>query len=254
MNLNCDIEIARSYTSKTQQARVIYEQWMEQEGYCLNCSRNRLLRTPTNTKARDFICIECSHPYELKAMRGRFTSRICDGAYQSMMTRIHDGSVASFLLLEYDAEWNVRGLNAIHRNFITPSVIEKRKPLSQTARRAGWIGCNILLGSIPVEGRIRLVNECIVVPRSSVRSNFQTVSKLSGFSVEERSWTSLTLRLLHQLNKPSFTLQEVYAIESHFASVYPNNNNLRAKIRQQLQRLRDTGLLEFQGNGCYRFK
>ena len=227
---------------------------MEKEGYCLNCSMNRLLRTPTNTKARDFICARCNHPYELKSTRGHFTSRICDGAYQSMIDRVQNGSVASFFLLEYDAEWNVRELNAIHRNFIIPSVIEKRRPLSPKARRAGWIGCNILLSSIPVEGKIWLVNGCTVVPKSTVRSNFQTASKLSKFSVEERGWTSLTLQILHQMNKPSFTLQEVYALESHFASAYPKNNNIRAKIRQQLQHLRDTELLEFQGNGCYRFK
>ncbi|MCB9805227.1 hypothetical protein H6769_06535 [Candidatus Peribacteria bacterium] len=33
-------------------------------------------------------------------------------------------------------------------------MIEKRKPLSSTARRAGWTGCNILLNLIPESGKI----------------------------------------------------------------------------------------------------
>ena len=32
---------------------------------------------------------------------------------------------------------------------------------------------------------------------------------------------------------------------------HPNNNNIRAKIRQQLQQLRDRGIISFLGNGRY---
>ncbi|MGA2242660.1 MAG: DpnI domain-containing protein [Verrucomicrobiota bacterium] len=38
-----------------------------------------------------------------------------------------------------------------------PSAIIKRKPLSPTARRAGWIGCNFALNRVPVEARIAVV-------------------------------------------------------------------------------------------------
>jgi type II restriction enzyme len=254
MDLNCDPELARGYTSKSQQSRVIHEQWLEREGYCLNCDGDRLQCMQPNTEARDFCCPICDHPYELKAKSGGLPKKICDGAFRSMMGRILDRSVASLLLLEYNAMLNVHGLTAIHRCFITPDVIEKRTPLSPTARRAGWVGCNILLSHIPIEGRIPLVSNRSVIPRSIVRSRFQSVSRLSQLSVDERGWTALTLRILHRLNKPSFTLRDVYALESNFALEYPNNKNLRAKIRQQLQRLRDSGLLEFQGNGHYRFK
>ena len=33
---------------------------------------------------------------------------------------------------------------------------------------------------------------------------------------------------------------------------YPSNHNIRPKIRQQLQVLRDRGIIEFLGNGNYR--
>jgi type II restriction enzyme len=35
---------------------------------------------------------------------------------------------------------------------------------------------------------------------------------------------------------------------------HPSNNNVKAKIRQQLQFLRDKGVLDFVGRGQYRMK
>ena len=53
--------------------------------------------------------------------------------------------------------------------------------------------------------------------------------------------------------RPEFTLVEVYAQEARLAALYPGNNTIRPKIRQQLQVLRDRGWLAF-GNrrGTYR--
>ena len=49
-----------------------------------------------------------------------------------------------------------------------------------------------------------------------------------------------------------FKLSEVYYFSEYLKSRYPENNNIQAKIRQQLQILRDQGLIEFLGNGHYR--
>lgn len=50
---------------------------------------------------------------------------------------------------------------------------------------------------------------------------------------------------------PEFTLSDVYAHEAALAALYPGNHNVRPKIRQQLQVLRDRGWLEFNGRGTY---
>ena len=42
----------------------------------------------------------------------------------------------------------------IPKFFFTPSIIEKRKPLSENARRAGWVGCNILYNQLPYSAKI----------------------------------------------------------------------------------------------------
>lgn len=49
-----------------------------------------------------------------------------------------------------------------------------------------------------------------------------------------------------------FTLAEVYAFADTLRRLHPQNLHVHDKIRQQLQRLRDLGLLEFVGQGNYR--
>lgn len=44
---------------------------------------------------------------------------------------------------------------------------------------------------------------------------------------------------------------DVYAHEAALAALYPGNNNVRPKVRQQLQVLRDRGWLEFNGRRVY---
>jgi len=41
-------------------------------------------------------------------------------------------------------------------------------------------------------------------------------------------------------------------MEKAFVAAYPKNNNIRAKMGQQLQVLCDLGYLEFLGTGTYR--
>lgn len=44
----------------------------------------------------------------------------------------------------------------------------------------------------------------------------------------------------------------LYAFETTLALQYPNNHFIKDKIRQQLQFLRDKGMIEFLGRGHYR--
>lgn len=60
------------------------------------------------------------------------------------------------------------------------------------------------------------------------------------------------LNVVRALNKNEFILQDVYAFAAHLAKLHPANRHVRNKIRQQLQVLRDLGLVEFLGRGRYR--
>jgi type II restriction enzyme len=52
-------------------------------------------------------------------------------------------------------------------------------------------------------------------------------------------------------DKPEFELAEIYESEEKLAKLHPANRHVRDKIRQQLQVLRDIGILEFRGAGQY---
>jgi type II restriction enzyme len=161
-----DISLGTGYISRPQRARKISESWIAANGYCLNCESNRLVPTATNTRSRDFFCDKCAHPYELKSKCGMFSTRILDGAYDAMLRTIREGKTPTFLLLEYSASWRIDGLTAIHHSLITETSIQRRKPLASSARRAGWVGCNIVIPAIAVEGRIPILRDGIMQPRS----------------------------------------------------------------------------------------
>jgi type II restriction enzyme len=44
----------------------------------------------------------------------------------------------------------------------------------------------------------------------------------------------------------------VYQFEKQLAAKHPENNHIKDKIRQQLQMLRDKGIIGFNGRGHYR--
>jgi type II restriction enzyme len=252
MLLSCDITAAVGYTSQAQISRVLSEAWFRDNGYCLNCKRERLLQTPANTKASDFVCEGCDERYELKAFRAMPRRTLVDGAYSALVSRIQGGTVPTLMLLERDPHWRIRSLTAIHRLFLTTSVVEKRRPLSPNARRAGWIGCNIRLDLIGPDAQVKVVDRGVAVDRRDVRTSFRRFERLGEVSPDLRGWTTLTLAVIRSLNCAGFSLDDLYSREETFATVYPKNNNLRAKVRQQLQVLRDLGYLRFLGRGQYR--
>ncbi len=59
------------------------------------------------------------------------------------------------------------------------------------------------------------------------------------------------MRCIEILAKPTFSLEELYKFEDVLQREHPNNHNVRAKLRQQLQVLRDKNYLEFLGGGKY---
>lgn len=65
-------------------------------------------------------------------------------------------------------------------------------------------------------------------------------------------WKLSMFEIISTLNQ-EFTLEDVYKYEQELRRRYPENRNIRPKIRQQLQFLRDLGLIEFLSNdGEYR--
>ena len=252
MLLRCDTSIADRYISQAQKSRVLSEKWIESNGYCLSCESDVLRRSSANTKATDFACPRCEQNYELKAFRIKPKNTLVDGAYGALMGRILDGTVPTLMMLERNEQWEIQSLTAIHHLFLTPDVVVQRKPLSPDARRAGWIGCNIRLDRLASDARIEVISSGVFNNRSLVRGAYRRFGNLNEISPDKRGWTILTLGIIRDLRREAFTLSDLYGKEGQFARVYPENRNVRPKIRQQLQILRDLGYLEFLGSGTYR--
>ena len=168
-----------------------------------------------------------------------------------MMRALRSDTVPNLLLMQYTADWFVHNLLIVPSFFFTPAAIEKRKPLGPNARRAGWIGCNILLSAIADVGKIRLVYNGATLDVSAVRRQYAKVRPLADIGVVTRGWTLDVLRLLKQMGKVSFSLSDAYSFTAELAALHPKNRNVKPKIRQQLQVLRDLGFVRFVGRGEY---
>jgi type II restriction enzyme len=251
MNLQCRVELGRAYKAGSQIARVLSEDWCGRELYCAACNSDRLSSSRANTPAVDFVCPRCDQPFQLKSLRAWNQKKIVDAGYESMVRAIRSDRVPNLLILQYSTEWLVNNLLLVPSVFFSETVIEKRAPLSSKARRAGWVGCNILLDRIPQDGKIAMVSNGSTVEEETVRGEFSRIRKLAEVPPTLRGWTLDVLGTIRKLGRDHFSLQELYQLESDLQRLHPRNQNVRPKMRQQLQVLRDLGLIEFTSPGNY---
>lgn len=246
-------EPAARFDSGTQNARVWSEAWVARSLYCPNCGEPRLTAFRANRPVADFHCGNCREQYELKSQRARFGPRITDGAYGAMMKRLQSEDRPSLMLMRYDfAQRRVADVTVVPKQFFTPDIIEARPPLSPAARRVGWIGCKIVLGRVPASGKIAVIEAGRAAPKAEVLETWRRTLFLRDARPEARGWLIEVMAAVEALGRSDFTLEQVYAAEARLAELYPGNNNVRPKVRQQLQRLRDAGYIEFTAPGRYR--
>ncbi|MBI4999903.1 MAG: hypothetical protein HZB92_00020 [Euryarchaeota archaeon] len=156
--------------------------------------------------------------------------------------------------MEYDRkDWLVENVVLVPAHFVTPEIVQRRNPLKPTARRAGWVGSNVLIGRLPLDARIPIVLDDQEIPRADVRKSFQRFEFLKNKSLESKGWLADVLACVRELPR-EFSLNDIYAFEGKLAKLHPGNRNVRPKIRQQLQILRDNEILEFVSPGRYRIR
>ena len=254
MKLTFDEKIATDYKSASQKVRVLTEQWVDNSIFCPNCGRLNIDKYPNNQPVADFYCSNCREEYELKSKQSTIGTKIVDGAYRTMLERLTSSNNPNLFLLNYDLKnLEVANFLVIPKHFFIPEIIEKRKPLATTARRAGWIGCNILLQSIPQTGKIFFVKNRQIEPKEKVLAEWKkTLFLREEKEVSAKGWLLNVMRSVEKLGKPEFTLDDVYAFENELSKLHPENRHIKDKIRQQLQVLRDKGYLEFTSRGNYR--
>ena len=254
MNLRFDTSLAIGYHSGSQISRVLTEEWLARNMFCPVCGAPILSHYEANKPVADFFCDDCKSDFELKSKESKTATighKIADGAYTTMIERITSLRNPHLFVMTY-SNWEVNNLLLIPKFFFVPDIIEKRNPLAETARRAGWTGCNIEIGNIPQSGKIYIIKNSKQEDKSKVIDLYQRTLSLQKTEIDSRGWLMDVLKCVERIPNEDFTTNEIYAFVNELQLKHPENNHVRAKIRQQLQFLRDKGFLKFTSIGHYK--
>lgn len=256
MKLKFDITLVDKYSSNSQKIRILSEDWVKSQIFCPNCGHNTISDYSNNKPVADFYCVNCKEDYELKSKSVKFGIKVVDGAYYTMIDRLKSNTNPNLFLLSYDLHsYNVNNFIIIPKHFFIPEIIEKRKPLSLTARRAGWTGCNIKIQNIPDSGKIYLIKNSQLQSKQTTMNAWQkTLFVRNEKNIFAKSWLLDVMRCVDKIDKNEFRLSEVYVYEKELYHLHPNNKHIKEKIRQQLQILRNNNYLDFLGRGIYKLK
>lgn len=254
MNLKLDTTLAAGLNSNVQKSRAITEGWMGENMFCPICGEPILFHHKNNEPVADFYCKRCGADFELKSRKRKSTSmprKIGGGAYQKMKERLTSDNNPNLFVLTYFND-KVNNLILIPSHFFTLSVVEKRNPLSKTAVRAGWIGSNIVIGDIPDMGKIYLVRNGIEEDSINVRRQYQNSLTLNERDIDCRGWLLDVWKCVETIPTNFFYLKQIYSLVDELKKKHPGNHHIKDKIRQQLQILRDKGLIVFISRGRYK--
>jgi type II restriction enzyme len=255
MSLNLYSTIANGYNNNSQKIRVLTENWVNKYIYCPSCG-NTISEYENNKPVADFYCSSCKEDYELKSKKDKMGKKIVDGSYSTMIQRLQSDSNPNFFFLNYDKiTLDVTNFSVIPKHFFIPEIIEKRKPLSSTAKRASWIGCNILLDTIPESGKIFYIRDGKEESKNKILDKWNKTSFLQqSTNIQSKGWLLDIIKCIDKINRNDFNLSDIYQFEKYLKLKHPENNNIQAKIRQQLEILRAKDYLKFESRGKYKLK
>src|SRR5438874_287971 len=116
---------------------------------CLQCKSPRTLRRlPANFKCADVICDFCGYLAQVKTSRSTGVEVVPDsvlGAAWSVQKERMDSGIYFPLFLVLVASPKLVSCFYLSADLQSPEIFSPRKPLSSSARRAGWQGFTYVL-------------------------------------------------------------------------------------------------------------
>lgn len=243
-----------NYKSLSQKIRVLSEEWAENNLFCPICWGN-LQKTQNNKPAHDFDCRLCDQEFELKTTSCPINNKILAGSYDAICSRIKNDKNLNLYIIQYDKKsFDIKNVIFVPSFFLTEDIIEKRSPLKETAKRAGWVGSYILLKQIPDIGKIFVIKDGNLIDKLKIISEWENISFVQKSEHHARGWIVDLINCINKIGKNVFSLNDVYSFESLLKEKHPNNHHIKEKIRQQLQFLRKKGYISFIKRGVYEKK
>tara|TARA_B110000305_G_scaffold173614_1_gene191901 strand:- start:256 stop:750 length:495 start_codon:yes stop_codon:yes gene_type:complete len=133
------------------------ELYIKENIECSRCNDNNFQKCKSNETSKDLICISCSQKYQIKAksatqkqinnIKNKDIFKTIGGEYSTTLKNINEQ--IDYLIILYEKKsYKIINILYIKYENININCIIPRKPLSTTAKRAGWQGCNIIFDNI----------------------------------------------------------------------------------------------------------
>lgn len=127
---------------------------------CPKCKREKTLKAlPTNFKCADIVCDFCGYVAQVKTKRvssiDTLPSKITGAAWGPQKERMDAGIYFPLYIVLVNG--NKQAIYYLSADLQVPEMFIERKPLSKTAKRAGWVGFNYDLRLLPDGGIIRVI-------------------------------------------------------------------------------------------------
>ncbi|WP_462268000.1 phospholipase D-like domain-containing protein [Mucilaginibacter sp.] len=106
-----------------------------------------------------------------------------------------------------------------------------------------------ILSKIPPAERVHIPN---IESETTTNTTDIYTGGINTITTSLKGWQLAVFECLMQIKATQFTIVDINRFVPVLEDRFPNNNHIEAKIRQQLQLLRDNGLIEFLGGGNYK--
>jgi len=114
---------------------------------CPICNKKSLQKYKTNEKSKDIKCEKCNCQFQIKATKHtkklQTSLKLLGAEYKSTCSSVKENNVHYIVILysiTYDT-YKIDDILFVDCVNINENCVIPRKPLSSTARRAGWQGC-----------------------------------------------------------------------------------------------------------------
>jgi type II restriction enzyme len=151
------IKINSGWNSESRIVGEACEEYVKNNVKCIRCNFNNFSKCKTNEKSKDLICANCNQKYQIKAKCASQSQinnikcynkiKMIGGEYSITLSNINEN--IDYIIVLYEKQsYKINNILYANNEFINNECIIPRKPLSISARRAGWQGCYILLNNI----------------------------------------------------------------------------------------------------------